>query len=36
MQDPYITTAGNTYERTALLEHISKNGAFDPLSREPI
>ena len=33
MQDPYITPAGNTYEGELLLEHIKKNGVFDPITR---
>ena len=33
MQDPYITPAGNTYEGELLLEHVKKNGVFDPITR---
>lgn len=33
MEEPYITPAGNTYEGSYLLEHIEKNGAFDPCTR---
>ena len=33
MEEPYITPAGNTYEGSYLMEHIKKNGAFDPNTR---
>jgi STIP1 family protein 1 len=33
MEEPYITPAGNTYEGAYLMQHIEKNGAFDPISR---
>ena len=33
MEDPYITPAGVTYERDALLDHINTNGCFDPITR---
>jgi STIP1 homology and U-box containing protein 1 len=33
MEEPYITPAGNTYEGAYLMQHIEKNGAFDPITR---
>ena len=33
MENPYITSAGITYEREALLAYINTNGCFDPLTR---
>lgn len=34
--DPVITPSGQTYERSALLQHLSKVGLFDPTTREPM
>ena len=34
--DPVITPSGITYEKAVLLEHLQKNGKFDPVSREPL
>lgn len=31
-----VTPSGNSFERSALLEHLAKVGRFDPLTREPI
>jgi len=36
MEDPITTQAGITYERKVLVEHLKKNGYFDPVTREPI
>jgi STIP1 family protein 1 len=36
MEDPVITESGHTYERTAIEEHIQRNGKTDPFSRKPI
>ena len=36
MEDPVVTESGIAYERSAITEHISKNGKMDPLSRKPI
>jgi STIP1 family protein 1 len=33
MHDPVFTPDGITYERQSLLEHFSKNGNFDPITR---
>ena len=33
MEDPYVTAAGITYEREALLRHININGCFDPVTK---
>lgn len=35
-RDPVITPAGCSYERGALLEHLSRVGKFDPISRTPM
>ncbi len=32
-RDPVITPSGQTYERTAILEHLRKVGRFDPVTR---
>jgi hypothetical protein len=32
-RDPVITPSGFSYERSALLEHLSRVGKFDPISR---
>eukprot|EP00877_Chromochloris_zofingiensis_P003028 jgi/Chrzof1/12726/Cz07g05110.t1 len=32
-RDPAVTPSGQSYERSALLEHLAKVGKFDPLSR---
>jgi len=36
MEDPVITDSGQCYERTAIEEHIQKNGKTDPFTRKPI
>jgi STIP1 homology and U-box containing protein 1 len=35
MQDPVMTRTGRSYERSALVEHLSRS-ATDPITREPI
>ncbi|SAM05430.1 hypothetical protein [Absidia glauca] len=35
IHDPCITPDGITYERHSLLDHFSKNGHFDPITRSP-
>lgn len=35
MHDPVFTPDGITYERQSLLDHFSKNGNFDPITRRP-
>ncbi|KAF5839133.1 hypothetical protein DUNSADRAFT_1531 [Dunaliella salina] len=32
-REPVITPAGNSYERTALLQHLAHNGPCDPISK---
>jgi STIP1 family protein 1 len=36
MEEPVILTSGFTYEKSAILSHFKINGAFDPLTREPV
>eukprot|EP00775_Hariotina_reticulata_P008220 gene8220-8412_t len=36
MRDPVITPSGVSYERSALIEHLSKVGRFDPISRKAL
>lgn len=36
MENPVVTDAGQTYEKTAIQEHIEHNGKTDPFTREPI
>ena len=36
MEDPVITDSGLAYERSAIQEHIDKNGKTDPCTRKPI
>ena len=36
MEDPVVTESGIAYERSAITEHMAKNGKIDPLSRKPI
>jgi hypothetical protein len=36
MEEPVITNSGQAYERTAIEDHIKKNGLTDPLTRTPI
>jgi len=36
MEDPVTTSAGHTYDREPLMEHLEKNGYIDPVNREPI
>lgn len=35
-RDPVITPSGCSYERSALLEHLTRVGKFDPISRSPM
>jgi STIP1 family protein 1 len=35
-REPLITTSGLSYEATALQEHFSKVGSFDPVTRKPM
>ncbi|KAM6591890.1 hypothetical protein CsatA_014495 [Cannabis sativa] len=35
-RDPVITPSGLTYERSVIMEHISKVGKFDPITREAL
>lgn len=35
-RDPVVSPSGRSYERTALLEHLKKVGAFDPITRQPV
>jgi STIP1 family protein 1 len=35
-RDPVITPSGFSYERSALLEHLTRVGKFDPISRSPM
>lgn len=35
MLDPVVTPDGITYERSALTQHLAKNGNFDPVTRRP-
>ena len=35
-REPVLTPSGNSYERSALLEHLAKVGKWDPLSRVPM
>jgi STIP1 family protein 1 len=35
-REPVITPSGNSYERSALMEHLSKVGKWDPISRVPM
>lgn len=36
MLDPVITPSGISYERSCLREHLSRVGAFDPVTRSPL
>jgi len=36
IEDPVTTSAGHTYDKEPLLEHLEKNGYLDPVTREPI
>lgn len=36
MEDPVTTESGQTYERSAIEEHIQRNGKTDPFTRKPI
>jgi STIP1 family protein 1 len=36
MEEPVTTTAGHSYEKEVLIEHIEKNGLVDPVARTPI
>eukprot|EP00892_Ulva_mutabilis_P011858 jgi/Ulvmu1/9044/UM005_0137.1 len=35
-RDPVVTPDGNSFERTALLDHLRKVGEFEPLTRNPL
>ena len=34
--DAVVASDGHTYERDALLEHMARNGALSPMTREPL
>ena len=34
MKDPVLAPSGITYERSTILEHLSRNGSTDPTTRE--
>ncbi|KAF8820423.1 tetratricopeptide repeat (TPR)-/ U-box domain-containing protein [Cardiosporidium cionae] len=34
MKDPVLTKSGVTYERAFIVEHLQRNGEFDPISRQ--
>jgi STIP1 family protein 1 len=34
--NPIIVESGFTYEEAVLFSHFSKNGAYDPITREPL
>ena len=36
MTDPVIAPSGISYDRTEILQHLSRIGSFDPLTREPL
>lgn len=36
LDDPILTQAGFSYDKSILLEHFKKNGNIDPISRKPI
>lgn len=36
MEDPVTTDCGQTYERSAIEEHIQRNGKTDPFTRSPL
>jgi len=36
LSDPVITPSGTTYDRVNILEHLSRVGHFDPLTRQPL
>ena len=36
MEDPVVTDSGQCYERSAIEEHMDKNGRTDPFTRQPI
>jgi len=36
MHEPVILSSGFTYEKSAILKHFEVNGAFDPMTREPV
>jgi STIP1 family protein 1 len=33
-RDPVVAPSGNSYERSAITEHLKKVGGFDPVTRE--
>ena len=35
-RDPVVAPSGNSYERSAIAEHLKKVGGFDPVTREPM
>lgn len=36
MRHPVVASDGHTYERDALLQHMVRNGAWSPMTREPL
>ena len=36
MENPVVTESGQSYELDVLVEHLKKNGAIDPTTRQPI
>mmetsp|Transcript_82087 Transcript_82087/g.220407 ORF Transcript_82087/g.220407 Transcript_82087/m.220407 type:complete len:270 (-) Transcript_82087:88-897(-) len=36
MRDPVLTPAGQTFEREAIVCHLAQNGAWDPVTRQPM
>lgn len=34
--DPVITPSGITYEKSIILDHLDRNGKFDPLTKQPL
>eukprot|EP00347_Sterkiella_histriomuscorum_P006176 403353770 len=36
MENPVIIQSGFTYEKSAILEHFQKNGAYDPITRQQV
>ncbi|KXS19007.1 U-box-domain-containing protein [Gonapodya prolifera JEL478] len=36
MLDPVVTHTGISYDRTEILDHLKRNGPFDPISRRPL
>lgn len=36
MEDPVVTDSGQVYERSAIQEHMERNGKTDPFTRKPL